>query len=399
MLHAATAHLQRRLVWMFVALGFIGFTAFLLALRLPEVTEGLNPVPVILQRRRPARGNGAVPQPAPAVLLEPDDDLVVPFPAPAGEMAPEPEPATTTPDPAAAGTTQETIYDIDSVPHKTETVREGRRRMQKLPVQEGAIFVSISSYRDENCKQTLAQIFSKCKHCDRIHIGLVEQRDNSDTPCELGPEHAQYRGQMRVIRLHSSLARGPTYARYMTSRLWQGEQYFMQIDAHLNFIDRWDERLLNMVPHMPSKKFVISHYPVRDAPNEGTGSVLRPTVAQVATVQELETPGNAVPFICDAKFDDYMQGLFSQDSSWYSKEQHGGRPQASPFIGAGFLFAPSSILWDAPFDRYLDFLFHGEEFVHAARLWTAGYELVVPLENICNHVYGRQLLDGVADWT
>ena len=70
--------------------------------------------------------------------------------------------------------------------------------------------------------------------------------------------------------------------------MWSGEQYYLQIDGHLHFVDNWDERLLAMVPHMPSKKFYISHYPV-------------------ATVEELR-PGNSVPFICKAKFEEYMKG-------------------------------------------------------------------------------------------
>ena len=93
------------------------------------------------------------------------------------------------------------------------------------------------------------------------------------------------------------------------------------------------------------------------------------------------------------------------------------------FIGAGFVFAPSRILVDVPYDPYLTWLFHGEEFlfvrrllyvvVHkwhechpsnssliisqSARAWTSGYDLVVPLENVVSHVYGLKKYSAYLD--
>jgi UDP-GlcNAc:polypeptide alpha-N-acetylglucosaminyltransferase len=80
-------------------------------------------------------------------------------------------------------------------------------------------------------------------------------------------------------------------------------------------------------------------------------------------------PGNAVPFICKATFETYMKGLFSQDSGWYSISEHENIPQAASFVGAGFEFSPATILQDVPFDPYLDFLFHGEEFIYVRNRW------------------------------
>lgn len=38
----------------------------------------------------------------------------------------------------------------------------------------------------------------------------------------------------------------------------------------------------------------------------------------------------------------------------------------SPFVGAGFLAGRARMLYDAPYDRYLPFLFHGEEILYNA---------------------------------
>jgi len=44
---------------------------------------------------------------------------------------------------------------------------------------------------------------------------------------------------------------------------------------------------------------------------------------------------------------------------------------------------------EVPYDPNLPFLFHGEEILHSARLWTSGYDFYTPSENVVYHHYGR----------
>lgn len=341
--NASSLRMQRRALGLFIVTGTLCLTAFLLSFQLPDIEE--------FKFGHEFRNDGS--QSLQRLIARESKKF------PAEEVL--------------------ELYSLETAPFLNETISESRERMRAVAIRPEFIFVSISSYRDDNCIETLTQLFTRCRYCDRLRIGLVDQLHPDDQPCQL-PDHllAKYRTHVRTIRMDWKQARGPTFARYLTSRLWRGEQYLLQIDAHLNFIDEWDRRLLEMVPRMPSSRFVLSHYPV-------------------ATVGELENVGNPVPFICNAKFDDYMKGLFSQDSGWYQIAEHDNVPQASPFIGAGFLFAPATALIDVPYDPYLDFLFHGEEFAHSARLWTSGYELVVPLENIASHVYGHRKNNAFVD--
>lgn len=142
----------------------------------------------------------------------------------------------------------------------------------------------------------------------------------------------------------------------------------MQLDAHSLFLPDWDAVLLGMLPRMPSPRSVITVYPV-------------------GALDQFEKT-YPVPWICKAVFDDYLKGLFHHGSQWYTIAQHDNVVQASPYLAAGFWFAPSEVLLDVPFDRHLDFLFNGEEFLLAARMWTSGYELVVPTQNVIFHYYG-----------
>ena len=47
-------------------------------------------------------------------------------------------------------------------------------------------------------------------------------------------------------KLYYKKAKGPTYARYWCSTLWEGEEFFLQIDSHTHFIKGWDTELINM---------------------------------------------------------------------------------------------------------------------------------------------------------
>ena len=47
------------------------------------------------------------------------------------------------------------------------------------------------------------------------------------------------------------------------------------------------------------------------------------------------------------------------------------------------------MLKDVPFDPSLDYLFVGEEILHSIRIWTAGYDIFTPNENIAFHEYTR----------
>jgi Glycosyltransferase (GlcNAc) len=52
----------------------------------------------------------------------------------------------------------------------------------------------------------------------------------------------------------------PCY-RYLGAKFYSGEQYYLQIDSHSEFIHGWDEALIKMVVEAPAKKAVISAYP------------------------------------------------------------------------------------------------------------------------------------------
>lgn len=148
---------------------------------------------------------------------------------------------------------------------------------------DGSIFLSLATYRDENCINTIRWAYEKAKNPDKLFVGLVQQNCHKDCMsgvleggkiepvepdedcykvfCEGEGKERCEKGQVRVLNIDEPESLGPYAARYFASKMWMGEQWFMQTDAHMTFAQDWDEISVNMLQKCPSKKPVISHYP------------------------------------------------------------------------------------------------------------------------------------------
>ena len=109
----------------------------------------------------------------------------------------------------------------------------------------GAIFVSIASYRDPDTKWTIHDLFARAAHPSHVHVGVCFQLDPATDGhmSDLGSLAPLHRTHVRCITLPHVEATGPWKARALAGKLWAGEPYVMQVDAHCRFIPRWDDAL------------------------------------------------------------------------------------------------------------------------------------------------------------
>ena len=70
-----------------------------------------------------------------------------------------------------------------------------------------------------------------------------------------------------------------------------------------------------------------------------------------------------------------------------SNVRHGPKPSRVPFFGAGISFSKCHANLLVPYDPYLAFMFGGEEYNRAVRLYTHGYDLYAPTKNYAYHYY------------
>eukprot|EP00978_Attheya_sp_CCMP212_P014645 scaffold37446_cov48-Attheya_sp.AAC.1 len=127
-----------------------------------------------------------------------------------------------------------------------------REYLQRMPERrfDDTIFLSVATYRDENCLNTISWAFEKAKQPDKLHVGMVQQ--NCEENCRSGildggkiedvePDEDCHKvfcegvgkkycdaGQVRALHINETESLGPYAARYLASKLWNGEQWYMQ---------------------------------------------------------------------------------------------------------------------------------------------------------------------------
>ena len=242
------------------------------------------------------------------------------------------------------------------------------------------IFVQIASYRDPECQWTVKDLFEKAAHPERISVGICWQFiREQDAQCFQVPY--PYPDQVRVHEVDAREGRGVCWARSLTQKLWQGEEFSFQIDSHIRFEPGWDETMLAMWKECGSDKAVLTCYP----------------------------PGYTPPNELEKKF------IFGMSAKEFDKDgiflmvgapafevgvNEPAKPIPGAFASANTLFGPSGMIKDVPYDPHL--YFFGEEISMAVRLWTSGYDLFHPNRLVVYHDWNRGKrpthFDDCRDW-
>jgi [Skp1-protein]-hydroxyproline N-acetylglucosaminyltransferase len=229
------------------------------------------------------------------------------------------------------------------------------------------IFVSIASYRDQQCITTLKDLFTTAKYPQNITVGIYQQNKLEEEECtfveECITEGLCVNNQIKKINVNYTEAKGPAYARYYCSTLYNNEKYYLQIDSHINFVKDWDTKLIDMYNSLENNKAILSTYPLDYKDRNSKG----------------------VPYICESMYNTYKH--IPEYQSYI--QEASDKPKLTYIVAAGFLFMPQRAVLDVPFDPYLPYLFMGEETLLAARLWTSGYDIYSPNINLVYHDYKR----------
>jgi len=152
--------------------------------------------------------------------------------------------------------------------------------------------------------------------------------------------------------------------------MWKGQDYFLQIDAHMRFVRGWDATLIAMLSSLPGKALLstypadmkyhadyvsgkkLTSVPVMKGLKKDAREIYRPVAAAMAALPDAPVPG--------------------------------------PSVAAGFFFCQARcLLEEVPFDPYLDDLFSGEEVLLSARLFTHGWDVFSPNVPLAFHKYVR----------
>ena len=219
---------------------------------------------------------------------------------------------------------------------------------------EPRVFISIAAYRDSELIPTVYDCIQKARVPERLVFGICWQRGPNETlPSWLDGD------RFRVLTCDWRDSQGACWARSQIEQLWDGEQWYLQLDSHHRFIRDWDAELIDQARATHSEQPVLS----TAAPAFVIGKSLnecRPTAIRFAGFTD-----DGVPLT-------YPELLPVSTSE---------TPQGARFVCGHFLFAPGSFVVEVPTDPSL--YFAREETTLAVRAFTHGYDLFHP---------GRQVL-------
>ena len=245
------------------------------------------------------------------------------------------------------------------------------------------IFVSIASYRDTECQPTVESIFARAEYPNRIRVAIIDQIEDEDlkcsqptVPCDDDPTQVlcKYHHLIDVYEVKAYMMVGPVFARHIAHRMYRGEYFAMQVDAHVRFTHHWDTDIINQWYSTGNEMAVISTY-LQDIANS-----IDPTTHE-SRRQERN-------ILCKLQYDG--TGI---NSRLVLKAPLNGLPQVKnspmihPFWSAGFSFSRGHFIVQVPYDQHLPMLFQGEEAIMALRGFTYGYDYYAPVKSIAYHIY------------
>ena len=197
---------------------------------------------------------------------------------------------------------------------------------------------------------------------DRVTFGICWQYDDLTL---LDLDGYVNHPRFRIHAVHYSESRGCCWARHRTNRLYDGEEYTLQIDAHTRFDPAWDERYITMLESLEAPKPVLSTYPPPFEYIDGRESRYRKHGMQKLVLNRMRSDLTTV-----------FKSVLVEDDS---------QPAPSAFLGAGQVFTLGSFCREVEYDPGL--YFAGEEISLSARAYTWGYDFFCPNEDLIWHYY------------
>lgn len=235
-----------------------------------------------------------------------------------------------------------------------------------------SIFVSVASYRDEELTKTIKSLYENADNKDELVIGIISQ--------DLRGKHKRVDwlgDQVKFVEVHAKDAKGAGYARKLAMELYDGEDYFFQIDSHMRFAKGWDTKLKEMLAWCQKE--------------QGTEKII---LSQFAAPYLALTDGKEYYLKGDPDFWDepsWTSVVNTWTGVWAGnreKMEDKSKPHYSHTVLGALLFTIGDFVKEIPYDERISFM--GEELCIAIRAYTRGWHIYAPNEMLAWHFYKRE---------
>lgn len=234
-----------------------------------------------------------------------------------------------------------------------------------------SVFVQISSYHDYELEKTIRNAIEKSSGQTQLFFGVHSIFCDNNEWIKSVKEIPN----VKIIESKAPENIGVGLGRSIAHSLYNGEDYYFQIDAHSRFDNNWDIFLINEInvhKNNGFKKPIITNYPKPYWYEDGK--------EKTRDHEELPTQ-----FAWRDK-DGFR--LYRQPSQVDIPNPEGN--VFSNSISAGSLFTEGEFLKPNSL-----ILFSGEELLAAASAYTNGYDLFIPSKTFMYHLYSNYKSEGI----
>jgi hypothetical protein len=219
------------------------------------------------------------------------------------------------------------------------------------------IFISIASYQDPLLETTILSAHDNASRPENLHFAICDQsRESVDT------NQLNLQSKISYDIVDPLFSEGPCWARHRIQKFFENEDYYLQIDSHMQFDKHWDEYLISYFEKIKTetKNFcinpIITCYPrAFDVVNLDTHKF---------SLSDGDKGTHTIAYREDSLF---IKDSFSRQIGAIATSEitHGY------LMAAGCIFTAGSFVKDVPYDP--EFYFYGEELSLMLRAFTRGY--------------------------
>tara|TARA_B100000965_G_scaffold39862_1_gene29358 strand:- start:217 stop:1203 length:987 start_codon:yes stop_codon:yes gene_type:complete len=219
------------------------------------------------------------------------------------------------------------------------------------------IFISIASYQDPLLGTTIRSAYNNSDNPKSLIFGVCDQ---SSKPIDI--DSFNFKEQIRYEHINPVDSKGPCWARSKIQKSFNDEEYYLQIDSHMQFEKGWDTYLIKYIHKIIEVDSSIHQLPI---------ITCYPRSFEIKNFEKNEFELNSsdinthtIAYREDSMFmkNNYSRQIGSIASTNIS---HGY------LIAAGFLFSTKEFVKQIPYDP--EFYFYGEELSIMLRAFTRNF--------------------------
>lgn len=128
-----------------------------------------------------------------------------------------------------------------------------------------SIFVQIPAYHDLELERTLESLYSNSSGENLINVGIhFNYYEHMPVSIEKCFSQRRENGEVRKIINKAPIGLGASLSRYLANSLYDGEEYYLQLDSHMQLRKNWDRIIIEDFEYLKKNyksNIVMSAYP------------------------------------------------------------------------------------------------------------------------------------------